>query len=214
MKTYTAYFEEKQLVIETHTLGFLSYDVKKKKIPYEKIERIEVPQGEYVIFYMKNGKEIKFRDPDIASFYTGFGEMLKKYGIPYKCLLVGEGEVTIENVREEADRVKESARTYVNHFLKEKLGSEYELDAKLVERIGNTTIEFRVRKNGFVLLEANQNESVDADRVVDEIVLAYLCEWDPVREEGKYAFTEAVYDKQECEKYFDEIVLEIVNHFR
>ena len=70
-------FEQNQLVVES-LWTFLFR--KKIKIPYQKIERIEAPVGENVVFYMKNGKVIKVPDPGLVVFYTQFGEMLRNTG--------------------------------------------------------------------------------------------------------------------------------------
>ncbi len=181
---------------------------KKIKIPYEKIERIEFPQGGSVFFYMKNGKVIKVPDPGIVTYYTGFGEMLKKYRIPYKCTLEGCGDVSIETVRKEAARTKEIIEAYVNRSLKEKLGSEYELDVKIVERIVGTTLESRLLKNGISQEKANGTKSIDDVPLTDEMDLAFLCEWDPVYKQGKYGFVEDINDKAALEEYAEEVILD------
>lgn len=198
-------FEENQLVIKDLFKLFFG---RTTKIPYEKIDRVELPQGEYVFFYMKNGKVIKVRDIGIVSFYTGFGEMLKNYKIPYKCTLEGEETVSIETVREKAARMKELALTYANRSLKEKLGTEYELDARIVERIVGTTIEFHLLKNGIVQEEADRGESIDYEPVVDEMDIAFICEWDPVYGQGQYGLAEEANDEAACEKYISDVVLD------
>lgn len=200
-------FEEKQLVIKD---VFKLFFGRKTTIPYEKIERIEEPPDEYVFFYMKNGKVIKVRDPGITVFYTGFGEMLKKYKIPFKYTPEGEEYYSIEAVREKAARTKELVLTCANRSLKEKLGPEYELDAKSVERIVGTTLEFHLLKSGIVQEEADRDESMDHEPVVAEIDIAILCEWDPVREQGKYVFTEEADDKSACEEFVNHEVLDNV----
>ncbi len=200
-----AKFEEDQIVIEPLFKLFFG---KRIKIPYEKIEKIEMPPGDSVLFYMKNGKVIKVPDPGIVTFYTDFGEMLKKYRIPYKCLLEDSGEETIETVREKAVSTKEAVLEYANPSLKEKLGSEYELEAKIVERIVGTTIEFRLLKNGMVIEEANGDESIDGEPLVDEMDLAFLFEWDPVYAQGKYAFVDETNDMSALKEYIDGVVLD------
>jgi len=198
-------YEEDQLVIKDIFKLFFG---RTTKIPYEKIERIDFPQGEYVFFYMENGKVIKVRDPGIVIYYTGFGEMLKKYKIPYKCMLDWEKDASIETVREKAAHTKEIALAYANRSLKEKLGPEYELDAKIVERIVSTTMEFRLLKNGIVQEEANRDESIDHEPVVSELDIAMICEWDPAREQGKYMLTEEADDKSACEEFMNHAVLD------
>ena len=200
-----AKFEEDQIVIEPLFKLFFG---KRIKIPYEKIEKIEMPPGDSVLFYMKNGKVIKVPDPGIVTFYTDFGEMLKKYRIPYKCLLEDSGEETIETVREKAVSTKEAVLEYANPSLKEKLGSDYELEAKIVERIVGTTIEFRLLKNGMVMEEANGDESIDGEPLVDEMDLAFLSEWDPVHSQGKYAFVDETNDMSALKEYIDGVVLD------
>ncbi len=200
-----AKFEEDQIVIEPLFKLFFG---KRIKIPYEKIEKIELPPGDSVLFYMKNGKVIKVPDPGIVTFYTDFGEMLKKYRIPYKCLLEDSGEETIETVREKAVSTKEAVLEYANPSLNEKLGSDYELEAKIVERIVGTTIEFRLLKSGMVIEEANGDESIDGEPLVDEMDLAFLSEWDPVYAQGKYAFVDETNDMCALKEYIDGVVLD------
>ena len=198
-------FEEDQIVIEPLFKRFFG---KRIKIQYEKIERIEMPPGDSVYFYMKNGKVIRVPDPGIVTFYTGFGEMLKKYRIPYKCLLEDSGGETIETVRENATDTRKAVLEYANPILEEKLGPGYELEAKIVERIVGTTIEFRLLKNGIVLEEANGDESIDGEPLVDEMDLAFLTEWDPVYEQGKYAFADETNDTSALKEYIDGVVLD------
>ena len=200
-------FEEDQLVIKDIFKLFFG---RTTKIPYENIERVEAPPGEHVFFYMKNGKVIKVRDPGITVFYTGFGEMLKKYKIPYKCVSEGEEYVPIDTVREKADLTKERVLTYANRSLKEKLGPEYELDAKIVERMVGTAMEFHLLKNGIVQEEADRDESIDHEPVVSEMDIAIICEWDPVREQGKYVLTEEADDKAACEEFVNHAVLDVI----
>ena len=62
-------------------------------------------------------------------------------------------------------------------------------------------------KNGIVQEEADQDESIDFEPVVDEMDIAVICEWDPVYDQGKYVFTEEVDDEAACEKYINDVVL-------
>ncbi len=198
-------FEEDQIVIDPLFKLFFG---KKIKIPYKKIERIELPAGDSILFFMKNCKTIKVHDPALVSFYTGFGEMLKQYKIPYKCMMEDSGDASIETVREKATHTKEAMVAYVNRSLKEKLGPEYELDVKIVERIVGTTLESRLLKNGIIQEEANGDESIDGAPLVDEMDLAFLCEWDPVHDQGKYGFAEGVNDKAALEEYAEGVILD------
>lgn len=204
-------FEEDKIVIEPF---FRLLFGRKIKIPYEKIERIELPPGGHVLFYMKNGRVKKINDPAVVSCYAGFGEMLKKYKIPYKTLMEDSGDASIETVREKTARVKEAALAYGNRSLKEKLGPEYELDVRLVEHIVGTTLEFRLLKDGVIREECNREISMDDEPLADEMYLAFLSEWDPVYEQGKYSFAEEADDKEVCEKYVEDVVIDIVDTYK
>ncbi len=140
--------------------------------------------------------------------------MLKKYKIPYKTLMEDSGDASIETVREKTARVKEAALAYGNRSLKEKLGSEYELDGRLVERIVGTTLEFRLLKDGVICKDCNLDISVDDEPLADEMYLAFLSEWDPVYEQGKYTFAEEADDKEVCEKYVEDVVIDIVDTYK
>ena len=200
-------FEQNQLVVES-LWTFLFR--KKIKIPYQKIERIEAPVGENVVFYMKNGKVIKVPDPGIVVFYTQFGEMLRKYGIHYLSKTEDSGEESIERVREKAAQTKKLALTYADQAVKERLGAEYGFDAKIVERVIGTTLEFRLLKEGVVQESANFDESIDGEPLTDEMHIAYLYEWDPVSDSGKYVLAEEAINASACEKYIEELVLKQV----
>ena len=199
-------FKENQLVI--FDPFFKLFAGRTKKIPYEMIERIELPKGEFIFFYMKNGKVIKARDLGVLTFYAEFGEMLKKYKIPYKGFSEGEETVFIETVREKAERTRKLAVEYGNRSLKEKLGPEYELDARVIERVVGTSIVFHLLKNGVVQKETDIYKSIDEEPVVDEMDIAFICEWDPVCEQGQYILVEEAYDEAACEKYIVDVVLD------
>lgn len=198
-----ARFEDDQLVIEPIAKIFFG---KKIRIPYDEIERVEFPMGGDVFFHMKKGKPIRVTDPGIVTFYTGFGEMLKKYKIPYKCA-ADAPLVDIETVREKVALVKETALAYANRVLKEKAGPEYTLDAKIVERIVGTTLEFHLLKDGVLQEDADQDESIDEESVLNEMDIAFIAEWDPALDQGKYSLAEEVDNTALCEDYVETCVL-------
>lgn len=205
-----ARFEDDQLVVEAFPKLFFG---KKIRIPYEDIERIEFPMGEEVLFHMKKGKTIQVKDPGVVDYYTGFGDMLKKYRIPYKCICEEIPQMDIETVREKAALAKETALAYANRLLKEKAGPEYTFDAKIVERIIGTTLEFHLLKDGVVQKEADQEENIDGEPVFDEMDVAFLAEWDPALERATYTLTEEADDTAACEEYVKSCVLDRVSDY-
>ena len=201
------HFEEDRLVVETYYFGF--FFNRKIKIKYEDMERIEFPGGTDVFFYLKNGKVKKIPDPGLVTFYTGFGEMLKKYRIPYQERLSDTGHESIETVREKAEECRKVALAYANRALQEKYGPQYEFEGKIVERIVCTTLEFRLLKNGVIQEEDDYDENIDGEPIIDEMDIAYLNAWDPELERGEYYITEEALSKAACENYLDENLLKI-----
>ena len=198
------HFEEDRLVVEP----FFSLIFKRKiKIKYDDIEKIEFPGGTDVLFYLKNGKVKKVPDPGICTFYTGFGEMLKKYRIPYREMLIDTGHESIETVRDAAEKCREMILAYTNLRLHEKYGPEYEFEAKIVERIVGTTVEIRFYKNGVYQEDADLDDSIDGESLVYEFDVAYLCGWDPEFERGEYFICEEAVSKAACEQDLDECML-------
>ena len=55
--------------------------------------------------------------------------------------------------------------------------------------------------------ETEEQESEEA-AVVDEMDIAFICEWDPVCEQGQYILVEEAYDEAACEKYIVDVVLD------
>ncbi len=200
------HFEEDRLVVESYFSIFFN---RKIKIKYEDIERIEFPGGTDVLFYLKNGKIKKVPDPGLVTFYTGFGEMLKKYKIPFQEKLSDTGHESIETVREKGEECRKTALEYANRALQEKYGPQYEFEGKIVERIVCTTLEFRLLKNGVIQEEDDYDESMDGDPIISDMDIAYLNAWDPVYERGEYYITEEALGKAACEKYVDENLLKI-----
>lgn len=180
---------------------------KKTKIKYDSIERIELPKGDYVNFFLKNGKVKKVYNPAVVAFYPEFGKMLKEYKIAYSSLLDDKGYEAIETVRQKADVIKKTALSYANRSLLSNLGEGYEMEGKIVERIIGTTLEFRLLKDGVLVDEVNAVDSIEGVALIDEMDIAYLSEWDPETGTGLYTFADEVKITGECESYVEEIVL-------
>ncbi len=197
-------FEEDRLVVKSVLNRLLGGTT---KIKYEDIERIEFVDGGDVFFCLSNGKCKKVSDPGIVMYYAEFGNMIRKYRIPYKMKADEVGDATIETVRERAAVCKESVSAYLNRSVKEKLGSEYEFEVRIAERIIGTVLEFRLLKDGVLAKDLNENEGLDGDPIVDEMDIAFLYEWEPVSETGTYLLLEEAKDSAACEKYLEEDVL-------
>ncbi len=197
-------FEEDRLVIKSVLNRLLGGTT---KIKYEDIERIEFVDGGDVFFYLSNGKCKKVSDPGIVMYYAEFGDMIRKYRIPYRMKADEVEDASIETVRERAAVCKESVSAYLNRSVKEKLGSEYEFEVRIAERIIGTVLEFRLLKYGVLAKELNENEGLDGDPIVDEMDIAFLYEWEPVSETGTYLLLEEAKDSAACEKYLEEDVL-------
>ncbi len=198
------YFEENQFISKPPVSFLFGKTV---KVRYEDIERIEFIDGADVFFYLNNGKCKKVSDPGIIMFYPEFGEMLKKYRIPYLVKSDEAGDASIETVRERAALCKESVAAYLNRSVKEKLGPEYEFEVLIAESIMGMVLEFRLLKNGVLAEDLNENEGVDGKPIVDEMDVAYLSEWEPVSATGKYTITDEANDTAACEKYLEGDVL-------
>jgi len=188
---------------------------KTKKIPYKKIERIEFTAGdEYIVFTMKNGKKVNVSELGLVAFYTQFGEMLKKYGIAYYSKLEDSGYEPAEKVYEEAEKTRRIVLEYANNSVRENLGDEYEVDVKLVERIIGTTLELQLLKNGSVVDAANVVDSIDGKPLLDEMDLAFLSEWDPVSNSGKYSLLEEAVNPSSCESYLAETLKDFYDNHK
>ena len=183
---------------------------RKVSVKYEDIERVELSENPEVFFYLKNGKVKKVPDPGIVMYYTAFGEMLRKYKIPYiaKSKDPEPEGVSIETVREKVALCRETALACANRIIREKLGPEYEFEAKIVERIVGTTIEFRLFKDGKLYEEANWDESIDGEPLAEEMDAAFLSEWEPVYDRGKYQIADEALDPAACEDYVENVFLE------
>ena len=198
------YFEDDHFLVKPPVAFLFGRSV---RVKYEDIERIEFVDGGDVFFYLSNGKCKKVSDPVIVMFYAEFGDMIRKYRIPYKMKADDVGDATIETVRERAAVCKESASAYLNRSVKEKLGTEYEFEVRIAERIIGTVLEFRLLKNGVLAEELNENEGLDGDPIVDEMDIAFLYEWEPVSETGTYLLLEEAKDSAACEKFLEEDIL-------
>ncbi|MBR3635499.1 MAG: hypothetical protein IKN47_04820 [Lachnospiraceae bacterium] len=200
-------FEKDHLLIEPLISAMF---LKKMKIEYDKIDRIEFPKGDIVYFYLKDGKVKKVENPAIVALYPQFGEMLRDHRIAYRTRFDDKGYESVESVRKKASITKECAIEYANRSLSSSLGPEYEMEGKIVERIIGTTIEFRLLKNGVVVKEANVMDSIEGIPLIDEMDLAYLSEWDPESNTGLYLLEEEANSTAECESYMEEMVLKEV----
>ena len=198
------HFEEDRLVVEAYFGFFFN---RKIKIKYEDIERIEFPGGIDVLFFLKNGKVKKVPDPGIYSFHTGFGEMLKKYRIPFREKLIDTEHESIESVRLKAEQCRDNILAYTNRRLHEKYGPQFEFEAKIVERIVCTTIEIRLLKNGVYQEDADLDDSIDGESLVYEFDVAYLSAWDPELECAEYDISVEAQSPASCEQDVEDYML-------
>ena len=180
------------------------------EIIYGDIERIELIDGGDVFFYLKNGKVRKFADPGIVMFYSEFGDMIKKYGIPYAVKSDDVCDASPETVREKAAACREIVLAYLNRSVKDKLGREYEFEVRIAERLIGTALEFVLLKNGQLDEDSNQEVNSDGDPIVDELDVAYLYSWDPVYERARYLILREATDRKACEDYLESDVLPFI----
>ena len=90
-----------------------------------------------------------------------------------------------------------------------RLGQEYDVDVALVDKLVNSYAEMRLTKNGEPVKDLTGITAVKMESdVLDDMDLAFLCEWDSQSKSGNYGVTNEVKDFEACRKYILDPFLE------
>lgn len=178
-------------------------------LPFVEMRSIVVTK-EATTITMKSGEVYSQKELTPVCVDDEFCNYVMRYNIEYRndteCI-----EGTRPYSREELDpileRVIESTRSYADRIIKDKLGVEYssELIFKEDMRWGNL---FFCLKHNDVIIDMPDECSVDKDDEVpesyDNILLFFMCEWNPVAQRGYYAITADVEDEEILKDYVED----------
>ena len=111
----------------------------------------------------------------------------------------------IDEVNSKAAEVVEYASSLINPKVKERFGEEYDVDLPL-ETVDNfIDMYFCLRKNG---------EGVQFFEGFDDMVIAYLVEWDAAYGRGRYGVTVEVDDREACAKAVQGAFDYLLEHYK
>lgn len=177
-----------------------------REILYSDISSVVFSDREYT-FTTKSGEVFaaKFRFFDNPALLY---EAVQKYNIHFSNAdeLSAQNEVyPVEQVNEKSAQVKAVIEEYAGRSVREKMGAEYGVDAKVGYEGEWINMYLKLLKNGQVVTDISEKAKYTSDDVdpyaFDNIALAYLVEWDGF---GRYALTNEMDNPQLCEAYLKE----------
>ena len=177
-----------------------------KELSYADMKSIRLNSRGYV-FTTKDEEEITLKSGlgiEVGPLY----EALAKYNISY----IDENEAEpgrqlydIDEVNSKAAEVKEYASSLINPKVKEKFGEEYDIDLQ-IEPVDNfIDMYFCLRKNG---------EGVQFFEAFDDMVIAFLVEWEAGCGRGKYGLTVEADDREACAKAVEGAFEYLCEHYK
>ncbi|MBR5713140.1 MAG: hypothetical protein IKX54_06045 [Lachnospiraceae bacterium] len=180
-----------------------------KKIPGHEIRSIEYDDKCVLTVTLNSGKVMKLKSYPVM-YDEELGMLIREYNIPYRNLNDMQPVLyTGAEVGRLIDETMKAMKDCAGATVRARLGQEYDVDVALVDKLVNSYAEMRLTKNGEPVKDLTGITAVKMESdVLDDMDLAFLCEWDSQSKSGKYGVTNEVKDFEACRKYILDSFLE------
>lgn len=178
----------------------------KKTILYRDLKSVVI-DSTGIIFTTREGEKITQKS-DIFDEVTALYEAIKKYNISFRNEKELDGcneTYTIDEVNEKAVIIKEYVYGLIKEPIKSKYGDKYDISLKIEEVDEYITMYFCLTKSG---------KPVEFFEAFDDMVIAFLVEWDTSLGYGKYGVTIEVDDEEACECAVQNTLDYLYDHYK
>lgn len=189
---------------------------KSREIPYSDIRSMILSEQGY-IFTTKVGEVINAKQ-SLFNDHTALFGAIKKYNILFKNeeeLEEIEDVYSIDEINKMIKETKSITEEYAGNFIRDKFGTEYDIDLRIIDEDEYINMYLRLVKNGDLVKdipEESKYESADTDPYsFDNFVLAFLVEWDGC---GRYGVTEEMKTRESCEKYLEQMLKSFSENYK
>lgn len=162
----------------------------KRTIPYGDLKSVTI-DSTGIVFITREGEEITQKG-GVSVEATALYEAIKKNNFSFRDEQVLKDYKTIYTL-DEVDKKAVAIKDYVDGLVKEpvktKYGDEYEISLEIEEEGEYIIMYFSLLKEG---------RPVEFLAPFDDMVIAFLAEWDPALGYGKYGVTVEVEDEEAC----------------
>lgn len=173
-----------------------------KKIFAVDIRNIVFDDRGALTFTLNSGKEMRFKNYNVM-YDEALGALIKQYNISYRNLR--DMQENLYSAAEIGKMIEETNKTVydcASATVRSKLGQDYDVALTTVDKVMYSYVEIRLVKNGEPVKELpGVIEPGSGSEVLEDMDLAFLCEWDPESRSGKYGVTVEMKDCEACRKY-------------
>ena len=170
--------------------------VSSRLIAYSDLKSIRL-NGDSIVFTDKAGEETVLKTSLFYVYpYPEMYRAIKKYNIAYRNerdLKDVKRTYTDAEVSGVIARTLELVRQTAGASIRKNLGKDYEIELTVGDEIEYTVLHFRVVKPG--------DPGASDKEPFEDMVMSYLCEWDPATASGIYGVTVDLEDDELCREY-------------
>lgn len=191
-----------------------------KTIPFNEIAMLTYKVNSQTIVKTKDGEEIQVaQGRAFWNYESGIYEAIRAHNIPYE----DEHEVDGQELFAESElaamfeHTAQVAKDEAARILKAELGPNYDVEMVIRENKFDRTMFFVLLFNGVrVKVQRDQKvfDDVFFEDAFDNLELAYMCKWDPLRCEGVFCVTNELLDDAQCVSYVRDEMNEFLANYR
>ncbi len=178
-------------------------------IPFGEIRSIIITNQATTIT-TREGEVYSQKELNPISVNDEFCNYVVKHNIEYRndteCI-EGTRPYSREELEPIIERVINATRSYADAIIKEKLGADYSIEPVVKEDIRWGNLFFCLKKDDAVI-DIPEECKVDSDDEVpesyDNILLFFMCEWNPYTQRGYYSITADVEDEELLKSYLED----------
>lgn len=165
------------------------------EVPFAEIQSISIAAGNSSVTAKNGTKYTSARVDLITNRFPEIYDRIVEYNIRFdnQYDISGIGKTyTHEEVEKMIEETKKLAKKTADDLISERLGKEYSTSLEVKENNEGAVLFFRLSKNGeIVSLPKDVNNGLyDSEPdTFDDMVLSFLCIWDPDTRSGKYGVT-------------------------
>ena len=165
------------------------------EVPFPEIKSITIASGNSSVT-TKSGKKYTSTRVDLIThrfpeLYDRIVEHNIRFDNEYDVCGIGK-TYTHEEVEKMIEETKVLAKKTADALISERLGKEYSTSLEVKENNEGAVLFFRLSKNGNIVplpKDVNNGLYDSEPDTFDDMVLSFLCRWDPDTKSGKYGVT-------------------------
>ncbi len=186
--------------------------LKSRLIPYNEIRSIHIESNQTTVTTLQGEQIVSKSGNTLSMSSDGFYKHVVENNIGYHNeteIEDGQLPVTMEEFNAMSSNTCDIAKRIGDEIVRNRLGAEYETEFLIKGGEDMKVIYFYLKMNGYLVAMSDESK-VDYDESeplsFDNILAAYLVEWDPLTRSGKYGVTVEISNEEDLISYVNDSV--------